>query len=1133
MINNLSVELTDLLGELRARGIRLVSDGDALRVRGARDALTPALTERISRNKRDLLIMLNGERAGGTGERIAPRPPGVEVPLSFLQQNLWLIDQMEGSIAYNMAVAMRIGGDLQVPALEKALQTIVERHESVRTVFRDGGQGRTVQVVRHDAGLTLGHIDLRSVPSAERESRTRQLYSEEAARPFDLANDLMLRAQLLRTADDAWMLLLTLHHIVGDSWSMDVLLDEMTKLYAATVSGDTDVLPPLPVQYGDYAVWLTARMQGEVLERKLAFWEQRLAALPVVHSLPLDRPRPTYRSVRGESHISTWTVERARALHALCSAHNVTLFMLLEAALAALLARWSGESDIVIGTPVSGRTRPELAPLIGYLTNTVVLRSDCDENQSFTELLAQTQRTMLEALEHSDVPFEMLLDRLKPSRSLGHSALVQIIFTLQNNHAATFGALDVGGVRIEPVVDGGADAVKFDLHVTVREMPDGLRVKWDYNADIFDNATIARMDRHFELLLGEILVDPARPLWQLATVSPEDTAKLVAWNATTQAFPDQDTLSNMVERRAAQTPHACALVDGDRTLDYAQLNARANQLAHFLVERYGISANMAVGLCVPRSIEMVVALLAIMKAGGAYVPLDPALPAERLAYMMQDSGAVLVLAGAAQAGQLPEVPGVGCVVFDDVNLDDYPATDLAERCGPATLAYVIYTSGSTGRPKGTLNLHRGPCNRIHAMQRQFNLTPSDRVLQKTPLSFDVSVWELFWPLSQGATLVLASPDGHTDPAWLAGAIRAHDVTVMHFVPSMLQAFLRICAGQHFPSLRYVMASGEALSYELQEQAIAAFPGVDLINHYGPTETAVEVSWWRFDKLRADRLVPIGAPLDNVRLHVLDRHDRTVPIGVAGELHIAGIQVGEGYLNKPELTAERFVECQVGDRMERLYRTGDKARWLGDGQLAYLGRLDNQVKLRGLRIELGEIEAALREEPAVEEAVVALWGDDGSEHQRLVGWVTLRGSDAGVAVHLADSLRRRLPEYMVPAQLLVLPAFPLSPSGKIDRRALTVPDMTESQEAYAAPASEIERKLCAIWEELLKVERVGIDDNFFAIGGNSILAARVVSKAGRQGLSMSTRDLFSHATVRALATQVRDVTVGAAPDTAAA
>jgi amino acid adenylation domain-containing protein len=1124
-------DLGALLNELRTCGIRLEADGDALRVRGARAALTPELTERIKRSKRELLVLLCAERESGTVERIVPRGPEAEVPLSFLQQNLWLIDQLEGSIQYNMAVALRLEGPLDVAALEQALNTIVARHESLRTVFGPGRELSLAQLVQEQASLKLPCVDLSHLAAEAREERARVLYSEEARRPFNLSTDLMLRGQLVRLDAQHSLLLLTLHHIAGDGWSMDVLLEEMSRLYAAAVQRQPLALPPLPVQYGDYALWLVNRLQGPSLEQKLEYWQRRLAGLPAVHSLPLDRPRPAYRTIHGGRHVRQWSAPAAQALHALCAKNEVTLFMLLEAGVAALLAHWSGERDIAIGTPVTSRNRPELAPLIGYLTNTVVLRSDVDQEQTFAEFLQQTRRTMLEALEHHDVPFEMLVDKLNPGRSLAHNALVQIIIMLQNNRAATFGSMDVAGLRIAPLTDRGDGAVKFDLELTVRETADGLQLKWDYNRDIFDAATIERMDRQYGLLLDAVIADAGRPLWQLGGVAPQDLALQAAWNDTAVPFPATDTLAGMVEAAAARHPQACALVSGQQSLSYEELNGRANRLARYLLANHDIRPGMHIGHCVARSVDMMVALLAIMKAGGAYVALDAGLPPERLAYMLEDSGAPLVLAGRAEAARLAVPQGVDCLLLDELELalSAMSPEDLPARCRPDSLAYVIYTSGSTGRPKGTLNLHRGPCNRIHAMQRQFDLKPTDRVLQKTPLSFDVSVWEIFWPLSQGATVVLAAPDGHRDSVWLAEAVRAYQITVMHFVPSMLQMFLQGGARGPFPGLRYVMCSGEALSYELQQQAIAAFPGVELINHYGPTETAVEVTWWRFNEVRTDRLVPIGAPLANVRLHILDPHDQPVPVGVPGELHIAGIQVGEGYLNQAELTAAHFVERTVAGRLERLYRTGDRARWLADGQIAYMGRLDNQVKLRGLRIELGEIEAALREQVGVAEAAVVLWGVVDSPHQRLVAYLALERGYALDAMEpaLQAGMRQRLPEYMVPAQIVEVERMPVGQNGKLDRRALPAPpEPTQAEEV--PPSTPTEEMLVGLWGQVLEHTPASVTAHFFALGGHSLLATQLASVVRRNlGIDMPLRVVFEHPVLRDQARWLDQQTVAGA------
>jgi amino acid adenylation domain-containing protein len=1104
-----------LLADLRRLDIKVYLDGDALRIRGAKTNLTPALTQRIQRYKSELIIFLHAmENTGKASKRIPQRAANTPVPLSFLQQNLWLIDQLEGSVHYNMAAALNVEGELDAQALERALRSIVERHESLRTVFRVGEHGRPQQIIREGVRFELGQVDLTALAGRGQADEVRRLCSLEARRPFDLANDLMMRSSLLHLTKRSFVLLITMHHIASDGWSMDVLMDDMCQLYEAYRRGEGNPLPPLPIQYADYSVWLQGWLQGALLREKLDYWVGKLNGLAPLHAVPLDRSRPLHRTINGERHARAYPRRQYQALLAMCHEQDVTLFTLLEAAFAVFLSRWSGERDIAIGTPISARSRPELARMIGYFTNTLVLRSDCADRLSFLEFLQASKRTMLEAHEHHHIPFEMLVDELQPERSLAHNALVQITFTLQNNKAATVGTIELPGLRIASFTDNERIAAKFDLELTVKEHKDGLLAKWSFNTDIFERATIERMDRHFEQLLESILADPSRALARLPLLPKSEVERVAGWNATAVDFPKEDTLVSLFERQARAAPGQIALVLEDQTLSCGELNARANSLARRLVTVYGVGPGVRVGHCLERSPELVVALLAIMKAGGAYVALDPGLPPERLAYMLADSDARVVLTQPHLASRLGTAQQVE-ILAPDRDQFEQDEQDLPLRAGPDDLAYVIYTSGSTGRPKGTLNLQRGVCNRIHAMQRQFGLTSQDRVLQKTPLSFDVSVWELFWPLSAGAVLVLAAPQEHKDPHSLARTLLRQGVTVVHFVPSMLQAFLRSADRFDFPALRYLMTSGEALSYELQSQCIAAFPHVRKVNHYGPTETAIEVTGWPFDAPRSDRIVPIGRPIANVRIHILDAHALPVPVGVAGELYIGGVQVGEGYLNNPALTAERFVTLEVGGGSERVYRTGDRARWLEDGEIEYLGRLDHQIKLRGQRIELGEIEACLVELDPVGQAAVVLTMEEQEERRRLVAYIV--PSDAGApapdTAALKSALRTRLPDYMVPAQFVYLTALPLTASGKLDRRALPSPVAPEDLRD-SGPATPFEELLIGLWGQVLGRAPDGVGANFFELGGHSLLATQLVSLIRRQlSIEMPLKVVFEHPVLR--------------------
>lgn len=1111
-----------LMKDLRDQGAKLFLDADTVRVRAPKSGIDESLKERLRMHKKDVIAVL---RSAGNGDiaaiRIPPRTPGAPVVLSFLQRKLWLIDQiMGGSIHYNMSMSMRVEGELDIENLRRTFETIVERHESLRTTFRVDAHGVPHQVVAERFRFELPVTDLSALPSAERDARADALRREEENGVFDLAADLMLRARLVRLAPGSCLLLATKHHIASDGWSMDVFMDELCRIYAAYGSGRPHGLEPLPIQYGDYAAWMHDWLRGPVLERQVDYWTRQLAGLPVLHRLPLDRPRPQAQTMHGARLARRYPKRHTERLEALAREHEVTLFMLLESIFAMFLSKWSGEEDIVIGTPISNRFKPELNRLIGFFTNTLVLRSRCDGDTSFADFLRASKTMLLDAHEHQHMPFETLIDILNPPRDLAYNPLVQIVFALQNNEAATVERIRLPGIEIAELPPNGNVNVKFDLDLSILESPDGLLAKWTYNTDLFDEATIERMAGYFEFLIECVLDDPS-VLPRALPLPQADAALIAAWNRTETPFPADSTICGMFEAQARLAPSALAVLDESSALSYAELNSRADSLARRLVGRYGIGAGDLVGISVQRGTQMMVGLLAIMKAGGAYVPFDPVQPRERLAHMVKDSGVALVLTQPGTDTVLADLAVPLLDIHDPAAFGEKDDIDLRGRCRADSLAYVIYTSGSTGKPKGTLNLHRGVCNRLHAMQRQFDLTPADRVLQKTPLTFDVSVWEMFWPLACGAALVLARPDGHKDPDYLADAARRHGITVLHFVPSMLEAFLD-GPSVSLPALRYLMTSGEALDATLQARCIAAFPGVGLHNHYGPTETAIEVSWWPFDVQRADRKVPIGRPIANTQLHILDRYGRPVPVGVVGELHIGGVQVGEGYLNLPELTAEKFVMRELFGAPQRLYRTGDLARWLEDGNIEYIGRIDFQIKLRGMRMELGEVEAALRQLPYVRNTVVVVRGSGADA--TLVAYVVPQGedapSDAGeFAARAGAALRQHLPAYMLPAMFVLLESLPLSANGKVDRARLPEPARRTSAAAVALEG-ETESRLGRIWREVLDVELVGATDSFFELGGHSLQAMRMVSAIGAEfGVTLPVVSVFARPRLRGLAEQV--------------
>jgi amino acid adenylation domain-containing protein len=1057
------------------------------------------------------------ERRRGAGEGLEvppllPVPRDGELPLSFAQQRLWFLDQWEpGNPQYNIAAAMHLTGPLDPAALEQSLREIIRRHEVLRTAFATVA-GRPVPVIAPEPDLTLPVIDLSDLAANERQAAVGRRAEAEARTPFDLADGPLLRATLLRLAPEEHVALVVMHHIVGDGWSIGVLNREVAALYAAYLAGQTSPLPELPVQYADYAAWQCGWLCGAALENQLAYWRDRLAGAPAALDVPADRPRPPTPSHCGAAVRFDLPAVAGR-VRALARREGCTPFMVLLAAFQALLHRYTGQEDLCVGTPVAGRGRREVEGLIGFFVNTLVLRGDLSGDPTFAELLGRVRETCLGAYAHQDLPFERLVEELRPERDSSRSPLFQVMFVLQN---APQEALELPGLTVTPWdVDSGTS--KFDLTLRLTERDGELRGELEYSTELFEDETAARLTEHLRTLLEAACTNPSLPVSRLPLLTDTEHDRLRQWNSTAVDYAQPHLLHRLIEQQARRTPQTEAVRCEDQALSYADLDRHANRLAHCL-SRLGVGPDVPVAVCLERSVQLPVALLGTLKAGGCYVPLDPDYPADRLAFLLQDAAPPVLLTQSRLAGRLPPHTAHTVCLDDgwDSDTDGDGDLRLDVGVGPEHLAYVIYTSGSTGPPKGAMNSHRGICNRLLWMQDAYRLTAADTVLQKTPCSFDVSVWEFFWPLLAGARLVLARPGGHRDPAYLAQLIQRARVSVCHFVPSMLEAFLRTPGlEERCVSLRDVVCSGEALSYALQERFFTRL-GARLHNLYGPTEAAVDVTAWACRQGDGPRVVPIGRPIANTRLHVLDRQLQEVPVGVPGELYIGGVGLARGYHNRPELTAERFVEHpQLG----RLYRTGDVGRWQAEGVIEYLGRMDRQVKVRGCRVELGEVEAALREHPAVREAV-AVAREETPGDVRLVAYVVPRDVEGGApAEALREHLKEKLPEYMVPSVFVTLEALPLSPNGKLDHRALPAPNRARAGTAgsYVAPRNPVEEAVARIWAEVLGVERVGIHDNFFDLGGHSLLATQALSHIQQEfPVDIPLRRLFEEPTVATLA-----------------
>jgi amino acid adenylation domain-containing protein len=915
-------------------------------------------------------------------ERIPRRPAGVEVPLTPGQELLLELDHaMGGVVAYNVPRVLRVRGPFDPAAWQRALDQLVERHEALRTRYVGSGQ-HVRQQVAPAAPVPLTVDDLRALAPEAREAAAAEAVLAATRAPFDLARDQLLRARLLRLGDAEWVVALVTHHIACDEWSRNVTFRELSALYADALAGRAPSLAPLAVQYGDYALWARDAMARGELASQLAYWREELRGLPVL-DLPTDRPRtatPSFEGARRRYRLDPALLEQLRAL---ARANDATLNMVLLAAYSAVLGRHAAQDDVVVGSPISARRLVELEGLIGYFPNALVLRARMGDDPSFAELVRRMRRTCLAAYEHQDVPLEKLAQELRGAGQLGLAPLFNVWFVMQ---APDADRLVLGEAQVEPVMTDFRTA-KFDILCGASEQPDGLHVVLEYRSALFDGETIDRFFAHLRTLLTAAVAEPGTPVSRLPLLDADERAQVVdGWNATEAPMPVGATLVSLLAEQAARTPDAIAVEDEARRLTYAELDRAATALAARL-RAHGVSAGQRVGVAAERSVELVVALVAVLKAGGAYVPFDPEYPRDRLAFMLEDADVAVLLAPAAVAANLP--PHQAPVLALD-GVADAPATVPAPDWpapAPADPAYMIYTSGSTGRPKGAVNAHAGIVNRLVWMQSQYHLGPADVVVQKTPFSFDVSVWEFFWPLTTGARLVMARPGGHRDTGYLAALLQRAGVTVCHFVPSMLRAFLADAAAGQCTTLRDVMASGEALAGDLVAQFHRVLPRARLHNLYGPTECAVDVSHWTCPQVTEPlAVVPIGRPVANTRLYVLDAHGAPCPVGVPGELYLGGVQVGLGYHRRPELTAERFVPDPFARAAgARMYRTGDRARWRPDGTVEYLGRLDFQVKVRGFRIELGEIEATLAQHPRVRDVAVMAHADEGGD-TRLVAYV---------------------------------------------------------------------------------------------------------------------------------------------------
>lgn len=1020
---------------------------------------------------------LGGQSAGADVEVFT-------APASFAQERMWFLDQFEpNSALYNLMGLLRIKSVLDIPAMQSSINALVARHEGLRTIFGTEA-GLPVQRILSELQLTIPIDDVSALPDAEREMELVRRAEIERATPFDLTVGPLIRVRFIKLAEKDYCIFLAFHHIIFDGWSSGVFFRELKELYSAAIQGQTVTLPELEIQYADFAAWQKEWLQGEALAQEMTFWKEHLAGAPGLLELYGDRPRPAVQTFQGARELFTLTPSMTEALEQLNRKQHVTNFMTMLAVFEVLLSRYSGQHDFVIGTPIAGRTRVELEPIIGLFANTLVLRANLADNPTFTQVLQRVREVALNAFTHQDVPFEKLVEELQPERSMSYNPLFQVMFTYQNtpDQEVEFADQDERNYNIQQVT------AKFDLSLACWKVGDSLKGSLEYNTDLFDAVTIERMRDHLLTLLQGIIAQPDQPIAHLPLLTAAEREQQIhTWNATDSAIAPDQTVFQLISAQALRVPTAIALeCDGVR-LTYREFEERTNQVAHYL-QRIGVGPGQFVGLCVNRSVDMIVAMLGILKAGGAYVPLDPDYPTERLAFMARDAELAALVVQGATATQLPAFVGPRIVIDNDwATIAQEATTPVVAPVGPANLAYIIYTSGSTGTPKGVQIPHGALTNFLCSMQKQPGMTGEDVGLALTSISFDIAGLEIYLPLTLGCRLVVVTREVALDAQHLARVIDTTGVTLVQATPATWRAL--IAAGWQGNQRLKLLCGGEALNRDLAQALLSR--GGSLWNMYGPTETTI---WSTIHQvLASDTTISVGRPIANTQIYILSPDMELVPTGVPGELYIGGMGLAQGYRQRPDLTSERFIPDPFTGRSDaRLYRTGDSARYRPDGTIEILGRLDSQVKVRGFRIELGEIEMILSQHPAINQAVVIV-REDVPGDQRITAYLTVAGESPATS-ELRAHLQGTLPAYMIPAAFVVLPAFPLTPNGKVDRKALPSPEGSQATEsAYVAPRTPEETQLAEIWADLLGMPKVGVEDNFFELGGHSLLATQMMSR----------------------------------------
>jgi len=1054
-------------------------------------------------------------------QAIRRRATSEEVPVSFAQERLWFLNQLDPeNPAYNDSRAFRLYGHLDVEALQQSLNRIVARHEVLRTTIVTV-DGLPKQLIAPTRTVELPLVDLRELTHTNRDAEAHRLVIDTIKRPFDLSRNLMLRVLLLRLADQEHVLLSVKHHVASDGWSSGIFWQELSAFYQSIISGRPCLLPELPVQYADYAIWQREYLQGEVLNRQLFYWKKQLDNTPILE-LPLDRPRPATQTYRGSRQSLTFSQNVSDGLKALSRDQGATLFMTLLAGFKVLLHRYTAQDDIVVGSPIAGRTRQELEGLIGFFVNSLVLRTDLSGDPTFKELLGRVRKVAVGAYAHQDLPFEKLVEELQPERSAALSPFFQVVFAVRNDPRHTS---KLTGLTMTPFeISGGTS--KSDLYLSIMDDHDNLRARCEYKTDLFNAATIDRFLRHYQTLLEGVLANPDCRISDLPILTePEKQQIFVNWNRTEQEYPKDRCVHQLFEEQAERFPDAIAVTTDKQNLSYGELNRRANQVAH-LLKNLGVGAESIVGICMEHSLELLVGLMGILKAGAAYLPLDPLYPMRRLAFMMKDTDAKVLVTQKSFVSNFADYKNpVVCFDRDSADIARQSEVNPAANIDPQNLAYVIYTSGTTGVPKGVMVAHRSLVNYLTWFNQEVLRKDLKCLPALTNLAFDASLKQLFGPLLRGGSVWIVPKDARKDPTALVKAIRTCFKIGINCVPSLWTSLLEVIESNRdtIPdqSISALYLGGEQLDSDVIHRTFTAFPDIEIWNLYGPTEATANCL---AGKVAYDRQITLGGPIANAKAYILDKHLNPLPVGIPGQLCVGGDGLARGYLNQTVLTNEKFVANPFSKLPgERLYKTGDLARYLPDGNVEFLRRIDDQVKIRGYRVELREIELALQEHPDVQVSV-AVVREDTPGDRRLTAYVIPRGNLTPSPTELKIFVSHKLPGYMVPAAFVFLTTLPLTSNGKIDRGALAPPEQPSSLIAmgHHKQSTILERSLAEIWGEVLNLEKVGLEDNFFDLGGHSLLAVKLVAHTRQKlGIELRVIDLFESPTIKQLAAGIED------------